>query len=82
LCDPIPLFEQEVSCDSLPVQPTSSNQICPEPDPNLHAQDNDIDCSDYTWCTCSYIYMDRLGHTDIPDGTVKTAKTNLELPDS
>ena len=26
--------------------------------------------------------MDRLGHTDIPDGTVKTAKANLKLPDS
>ena len=24
--------------DSVPVQPTSSNQICPEPDPNLHPE--------------------------------------------
>jgi len=27
LCDPIPLFEQEVRRDSKPVQPTSSSQI-------------------------------------------------------
>jgi len=32
-CDPIPLFEQERRHDSLPVQPTSSSQIGPEPDP-------------------------------------------------
>ena len=40
LCDPIPLFEQEVRRDSKPVQPTSSSQICPVPDPNLYINEN------------------------------------------
>ena len=36
-----------MSRDSDPVQPKSDITIDPEPDPNLHAEDNDIDCSDY-----------------------------------
>jgi len=35
LWDPIPLFEQERRHDSLPVQPTLSSQIGPEPIPYL-----------------------------------------------
>ena len=40
-CDPNPpLFEQEARRDSEPVQPTSSSQICPVPDPNLYKNEN------------------------------------------
>jgi len=58
LWDPIPLFEQERRHDSLPVQPTSSSQIVPEPDPNLQRKwywikayfDDLYNMQTYFWC--------------------------------
>lgn len=48
----IPPVLQEMSRDSDPVQSTSFIQIYPEPDPNLHAEDNGIDCSGHMVHMC------------------------------